>query len=245
MVDRIRVFLALNLSPETRKNLDRIVAGFPVQNPVQNVVKWVGYENYHLTLKFIGPFDPARLDALYDAVSKSVATCRIPRFSVQGLGLFSRRGIPSVVWAGVTEQVVTEKGVIEKGGKVTGDARSSLTVIHEAIETNLNTREFQKGNKGSKGNMEKKSKRSPSPHITLGRIRAKPRNDFSKNRISGSRIPGNWISGTWISEIRDFLRVHEGRFFGEEAISGVSVMQSQLGPSGAKYHELERILFPG
>lgn len=216
MADRIRVFLALNLSSGTRKNLDRIVAGFPDRG----VVKWVGYEKYHLTMKFIGPLEPARLDPLFDAVSRSVTTCRIPscwvpRFFVQGLGLFSRRGIPSVVWAGVKK------------------SRGALKEIHEVLEANLGPVGFQR------------DKRSFSPHVTLGRIRTKPRNDISRNRISGSRNAESKVPGSWISEIKAFLSEYEDHLFGEEAIEGISVMESQLGPSGVRYHELERFLIPG
>lgn len=57
--------------------------------------------NLHVTLKFLGQIDPARVDAIADALASVAA--RTPPFDldVRGLGAFPTADRPRVVWAGL------------------------------------------------------------------------------------------------------------------------------------------------
>lgn len=61
--------------------------------------RWVPEEQMHLTLRFLGDVDEARIPLLKEQLGSIV----IPSFdlTVQGLGCFPPRGVPRVLWAGV------------------------------------------------------------------------------------------------------------------------------------------------
>lgn len=58
----MRLFIAVNLSPEARAAIQSAIDEFPLQDPPW---RWVTPDNWHLTLKFLGETEPARLDALF------------------------------------------------------------------------------------------------------------------------------------------------------------------------------------
>lgn len=66
-------------------------------------VAWVAPENLHVTLKFLGEVDEARLPSLREALAGAAAP--VPPFdlAVRGLGAFPSVGRPRVIWAGLGE----------------------------------------------------------------------------------------------------------------------------------------------
>ena len=62
-------------------------------------MKAVEYENLHLTLKFLGEVEAAKLKTLKAALD-GVKTSRY-RVAVKGIGVFPNPGNPKVVWAGL------------------------------------------------------------------------------------------------------------------------------------------------
>jgi 2'-5' RNA ligase len=69
--------------------------------PLAGAVAWVARDNVHLTLKFLGAVEPARLDAL--AASLAGAVAGRPEFTLglRGLGAFPSPTRARVLWAGV------------------------------------------------------------------------------------------------------------------------------------------------
>ena len=66
-------------------------------------VAWVAPENFHITLKFFGGVDEARLPALIDAL-RATAVDRGPfDLEITGLGAFPSVSRPRVLWAGAEE----------------------------------------------------------------------------------------------------------------------------------------------
>lgn len=62
--------------------------------------KWVRAENLHVTLKFLGNTDPAKLVALQNALG--AARCEQPvTLEFRGLGFFPNDKRPRVFWAGM------------------------------------------------------------------------------------------------------------------------------------------------
>src|SRR5579859_5657342 len=88
----LRLFVGIDLSPETKLALSTIAVGLPG-------VKWVDAGNYHVTLRFIGEVDEG---AAAD-IDAELATIRARRFSlsIAGVGLFGTEDKPRILYAGV------------------------------------------------------------------------------------------------------------------------------------------------
>ena len=88
----MRLFVALELPPETRSRLTRLAISLPG-------VRWLPPENLHLTLRFLGEMPTHRAEELDDAL----AALRGRRFTLQlaGVGVFEKAGRPQALWAGV------------------------------------------------------------------------------------------------------------------------------------------------
>jgi 2'-5' RNA ligase len=70
---------------------------------VAREVAWVAEPNLHITLKFLGQVDEARIPAIVDALQATAS--RRPPFDVvvRGLGAFPSAARPRVVWAGLED----------------------------------------------------------------------------------------------------------------------------------------------
>jgi RNA 2',3'-cyclic 3'-phosphodiesterase len=91
------LFVALEIPAEVRNGLAALIGEFRALAPQ---LKWVRAENLHLTLKFIGETDRARLDALRAALAE-VRSNQVLELAVQGLGFFPDDQRPRVLWAGL------------------------------------------------------------------------------------------------------------------------------------------------
>ena len=63
--------------------------------------KWVAYENYHLTLRFLGECDNNLLDDIYLALSQ-IRTCCFT-LQLQGVNHFKKKGIIKSLWVGTVK----------------------------------------------------------------------------------------------------------------------------------------------
>jgi 2'-5' RNA ligase len=66
-------------------------------------VAWVAPEHLHVTLKFLGQVDEARLSALAGALATAARGGPAFEARVVGLGAFPSAGRPRVLWAGVRD----------------------------------------------------------------------------------------------------------------------------------------------
>ena len=81
-----------------------------------------GRNETHLTLKFLGEIDPARVPSLAGALREALRG--VPAFSVtlEGVGAFPSSERPRVVWAGLTEG---RDGVVGLAARVEAAAESA------------------------------------------------------------------------------------------------------------------------
>ena len=118
----IRAFIALELPDQARLDIAA------VQNDLTSAglkLRWVKPQNIHLTLKFLGDVDRAKITDICDSIT-SVA-CQHQSFNLQpkGLGCFPGVKNPRVIWTGVsgtldalkTLQADVEKTLIPHGFK--------------------------------------------------------------------------------------------------------------------------------
>lgn len=163
----------------------RLAAEVDRLRPLGREVAWVGRDNVHLTLKFLGGVEAARLAAVTAALSAAVAPRGAFRLALSGLGAFPSPARPRVVWAGVGE-----------GAAAAGDLASRVDAALVPLGFPRESRPF-------------------SAHVTLGRVRT-PRLD---------RRLGEALASA-------------GGALGGQRVTYVSLMRSQLSPSGARYTEL-------
>jgi len=98
-----RLFIAINLPEDllarltsTQRQLQRKLAAHPL--------RWSRPEGIHLTLKFLGDTDPARIPEITDALSRVAAKHAPFELPVGGLGMFPNARRPSVLWVGVADE---------------------------------------------------------------------------------------------------------------------------------------------
>ncbi len=92
----LRLFIAVKVPspPSLRKVLKHLeTMGRPV--------KPVSADNLHVTLKFLGDTNPARIPEIRNAVSEAVHGEKSFETHIVGLGAFPRIQRPSVIWAGL------------------------------------------------------------------------------------------------------------------------------------------------
>jgi RNA 2',3'-cyclic 3'-phosphodiesterase len=94
----MRLFVALNLP---KKERDRIHRAAKRLRDAALPVRWIGPENYHVTLKFLGEVKPERIPPVEEIVRR-VASATLPfDVGLEGFGAFPTIRRPRVVWLGV------------------------------------------------------------------------------------------------------------------------------------------------
>lgn len=136
----IRCFIALNLPAEIKGRLAELEARL---KEARADVSWVKPENVHLTLKFLGGVEEARVPLVKRAVQEGLCREGPLVLTLAGLGVFPNPRSPRVVWVGV------------------GGDTERLQNLQERLEQALGEVGFPR------------EARSFSPHITLGRMRSR------------------------------------------------------------------------
>ena len=97
----MRLFVALEIPAAVRDRFAALINELRALESKSSAKKarWVRPDNLHVTLKFIGHIEPAKLDAIRATLQKvrSVASIDV-RF--RGLGFFPNAKRPRVLWAG-------------------------------------------------------------------------------------------------------------------------------------------------
>lgn len=98
----MRLFVALQIPDSIRydyaaltEDLRRLDAKAAPKKP-----KWVRPENLHVTLKFIGKTDPAKLDSILSALANVRSPQKI-RLHFRNIGFFPNANRPRVIWGGM------------------------------------------------------------------------------------------------------------------------------------------------
>lgn len=96
----LRLFIAVELTPDLRQAIGRVQAELQGQLPPR-VVRWTHPDGIHLTLKFLGDTRPEQTPAIAQAMRMAAASFEPFTLVVAGLGSFPNPRQPRVVWAGV------------------------------------------------------------------------------------------------------------------------------------------------
>jgi RNA 2',3'-cyclic 3'-phosphodiesterase len=93
----VRLFIAIEIPENIRTGFASLLKEFRSVSPQ---VKWVRAENLHVTLKFLGETEPAKLGALQNLLS-AVRSAEPVSLEFRGLGFFPNDKRPRVFWAGM------------------------------------------------------------------------------------------------------------------------------------------------
>lgn len=128
---------------------------------VRRGVRWCEPGQTHITLKFFGDLPEATLHSVIDAVTPATVSARPIEVAIRGTGSFGPGDRIRVIWAGVEDP--------------SGDLLRLQGALEEALEPLGFPREG----------------RPFHPHLTLGRVRAPPRDpDLSEALKAKSRFDG-------------------------------------------------------
>lgn len=97
----MRLFLALELPPATADEIHSAVAPLRAAEPS---LAWVPVHKLHLTLKFLGDGDDARIAQLAQAADRVAARHRSFELTLGEVGAFPNFRRPRVVWTGVDNE---------------------------------------------------------------------------------------------------------------------------------------------
>jgi 2'-5' RNA ligase len=100
----IRAFIAIDLDPGVRRELERTRAA--LQEAIHgDPVRWVNLEQAHLTLQFLGNLPPSAVEPLTESLG-DVGRAHGPfRLRAEGVGAFPDLRRPRVIWAGLTGEL--------------------------------------------------------------------------------------------------------------------------------------------
>jgi 2'-5' RNA ligase len=138
-VEQVRCFIAIGLTDEIKAGLKDLQA--QLKSGGQTPVKWVDPYSIHLTLKFLGGVDAAKITPITAAMEEAAHGVAPFSLKVEGLGVFPNLRRVQVVWVGV-------------GGEV-----DKLAHLQQRLESNLAGLGFAPEN------------RRFTPHLTLARVR--------------------------------------------------------------------------
>ena len=131
MAESIRSFIAIELPQAVKQELTDLESLLKKQLPA--VVKWVGPEGIHLTLKFLGAVDADRVDEVKMAIDEAVQGVMPFGLEVRDVGAFPNLSRVQVIWVGV-------KGELDK-----------LMYLQKQVESNMEQLGFPRRGEGFHG----------------------------------------------------------------------------------------------
>ena len=140
MKERLRTFVAVELPGGIRASLSEEIARLAEAGAD---VKWVGEENLHVTLKFLGQVDRHAVAGILKGLEAATRESSPFRMECRGLVFFPKPVKPRVVAAGVDE-----------------DGARALAELASRVEDSLVPLGYKKDERGFRG------------HVTLGRVRS-------------------------------------------------------------------------
>ena len=97
----MRLFLAIHFPEAVRREIATATA--PLRECAPEL-GWTAEDRLHLTLKFLGEQAESRVDALAEALTKTVSQHRELAMTVGGIGAFPNFRRARVVWMGVSQE---------------------------------------------------------------------------------------------------------------------------------------------
>ena len=101
--ERFRLFIALAIPDEVKARMEAAQADLRRALPERSV-RWARREQFHLTLRFLGDVEAARVEALGEALRAACRGFGALHLRAERVGFFPDQRYPRVVWVGVQDQ---------------------------------------------------------------------------------------------------------------------------------------------
>ncbi len=99
LMKTVRAFIAVEIPVDIQQQIGSLIS--PLARASRSPVRWVRSGNIHLTLKFLGDCDPARLKKIGDNLRKELEITASFEMEVGGFGAFPNFNHPRVFWCGL------------------------------------------------------------------------------------------------------------------------------------------------
>ena len=100
--ERLQLFIAVTIPEEVKAKIAAAQAELRRVLP-ERVVRWIRREQFHLTLKFLGDVDAARVGALGEAIRAACRGFSPLALRAERVGFFPDLRYPRVAWVGVQD----------------------------------------------------------------------------------------------------------------------------------------------
>jgi 2'-5' RNA ligase len=100
--ERWRMFCAIELPQEIRARAAAHIALLRSAVPDARA-SWDRAEKLHITTKFLGEIEVSRVQALSEAAGRAAREASPFDLTLEGAGVFPPRGLPKVLWLGITD----------------------------------------------------------------------------------------------------------------------------------------------
>ncbi len=101
--ERYRLFVAVTVPDDVKAKLEAAQSDLRRVLPDRNI-RWARREQFHLTLRFLGGVEAARVEPLTEAIRAACLGFGALHLRAEQIGCFPERGHPRVVWVGVRDQ---------------------------------------------------------------------------------------------------------------------------------------------
>ena len=104
MPESIRTFIAIELDEPIRRALENVQAQFARERNAR-MVRWTTPASIHITLKFLGDVEAARVPDLQRAIVEASQGIAPFTLTLRGVGAFPNPRRPNIVWVGAEGQI--------------------------------------------------------------------------------------------------------------------------------------------
>jgi RNA 2',3'-cyclic 3'-phosphodiesterase len=99
---KLRLFCAIEFPPDVRAKASEQIERLRRATSLKEI-RWERTEKLHLTLKFFGDVNQAKISDLTDALMLSASRSSPFELQIEGAGTFPPRGNPRVLWLGIRD----------------------------------------------------------------------------------------------------------------------------------------------
>ena len=100
MASTIRSFIAVDLTPQHKRSLGKVIKGLAEKWPEY---RWCDPDQLHLTLNFLGPVPDDKIPDVCNIMRETVSKHAPFGIDLEGIGAFPKISRPRVIWAGIGE----------------------------------------------------------------------------------------------------------------------------------------------